>query len=158
MPEKIAKKLSDNVRLPEELLADLRKIAGEHQIRGLKPPKFGDLLLEAWRTARAIPHSDDAAITRNNYEPPVLESRGNLVPEVIELALQIKPENVPWIRKLLKVLESGRPDATNAVQSNLDVFAIYCDTGLPQDTDAAHTPQSSQKEHSARGRRPRKAG
>lgn len=43
---------SKTVRLPDDLLSELRKEVAPYFQRGEKPPKFGDLLWDAWRQAR----------------------------------------------------------------------------------------------------------
>jgi hypothetical protein len=70
VPENKPKKtVSDKVRIPDELRAELRRVIGEAQLRGERPPAAGDLLLAAWRAA--------AGVKRLTVEPkrPALHQR-----------------------------------------------------------------------------------
>jgi len=78
--------------------------------------------------------------------------------DVLEIANRIKRTDIPWVWKLLRVLDSGKKDFEHAVKSNLDVFAGYCDVDLPANGDASDTAQGTASKRSARSGSTRKTG
>ena len=59
------------MRLPDEILTDLRKIAAAKELAGEKRPKFGDVLLDAWRIYKRNLFENRAIIIEEKVPVPV---------------------------------------------------------------------------------------
>lgn len=156
-----------NVRLPESLLADLRRIAGEHQLRGEKPPIFGDLLLEAWTfyaTRANVAHPDLRRIpgeepAKELHAPEKSHAEDKNVPDSVEdgnmpvIKLHLPQGNVEhvtgeewrWVRRLLHIVRGERSEAMRPLDTNMDSFVLLTDllTKGPQDgSESSELPDS----------------
>jgi hypothetical protein len=66
---------SSNVRLPGELLAELRKEQAPWLARGVEAPTFGELLYSAWKAAKAMPSAEVLEIVEILEGPDTTESK-----------------------------------------------------------------------------------
>lgn len=117
----MTKKNPSNVRLPLPLLADLRRIAGEHQLRGEKAPKFGDLLLMAWNGYKAVANPDNEKVALSS---PLLEKvPPSLVGDEANV-IKLTTAEIPWAQKFLYIIRHGDAETVEAIMRNVDRFSL----------------------------------
>jgi hypothetical protein len=152
MPEN--KQNSVSLRVPEWVLEELES---RIMLMARPRPSRGELITRAWTAFKEADENLTAGTsTAAPGTLPTHDGLPELSKDVLEIVHQIKSEHIPWVRKLLKVLNSGKEEFENAVQSNLNVFADYCD--VPVDKNGPHSTEGSKSKRSGRSRGNRKAG
>jgi hypothetical protein len=96
MSQKTPQKQSP-LRLPSELLVELRKEQAPYLQRGKEAPSFGSLLLGAWRSFKSIQKQEPSA----------------------EISVA-HPEHTRWHSLLDYILEYGTEDDKTGIQKNLE--------------------------------------
>lgn len=88
------------IRIPNELMRELKLAQVDEWQRSGTTPSYGDLLAEAWEKAKTSTTSEPASPP----EPPTTNP------------------HQPWINKLVNILERGTDLDRIGIQSNLDAF------------------------------------
>lgn len=101
----------EKVRLPDELMAALRKAQAAFGARGEQLPSFGSLLWEAWQISQK-------AYSRDMVRQPSAEGV-----EILHNSVTLTPFEDEAIDLLLRILRGGKPAHREAVMWNLRGWA-----------------------------------
>lgn len=140
-----------SVRLSAETYSALAKIvfgakAAAQDDPSVTVPTFAELLEEAWGYWQAHKAATRADTISPTPVPPGPQSSSESLKSELKktvLGPQFSPGEMEWLGKFLKVLRSQNKDFVDALQSNLLIFARFCDEALPNDEAGSSSVEPS---------------